>query len=121
MIKIGDQQNVMLLKWLFKLCANKHSTHFKIVNETLKNVGGLEYILHCNANNTHFKGIHGISSAYWQAVINTWIDIEDKSIFYDQHQKKRIPIFNNSKIMFKGQTLYIKKRFEIYRPIYIKW
>ena len=108
MIQICDQQKVMLMKWLFKLCSNKDSTHFKLVNEIFKHVGGIEYILHCNAQKIDFKGISQIKSVYWQAVLNTWIDIKDKTLFYDNHQQERIPIFNNSKITFKGKTLFIK-------------
>ena len=106
MISVKDQQKVMLLRWLHKGCRTNFTTHFTIINHFLKNVGGIEYILRCTANKTVFKGVPNIKSIFWQKALQAWIYL-DKSAY--KMDPDKIPLFNNSLLLYKGSPLLIKQ------------
>lgn len=107
MISIEIQQKVMLLKWLHKLNLKQETTHFKIVNEMFKPLGGLTYLINCSTNLTNFKGLDKIDSQYWQHTIKAWLDIDKSAIGVNNEQC--INIFNNNLILYKNKPIYIMR------------
>ena len=107
MISIITQQQVMLIKWLFRLMTKTSSTHFKLVNCIFEPVGGLKYFLHCTINKKEFIGLDKIKSIYWKNAMIAWIHI-DKSAF-DVEDQCHIPIFNNSLVLYKKKPIFFKR------------
>ena len=108
MISVCDQQTAMLVSWLQKRSLLNNKIHLAIVNFFLKSLGGIEYINNCNASTFEFGGLKEIKSYYWKAVIQAWVSI-DKSGFTDSADLENQPLFNNTNLIYRNKTLYIKR------------
>ena len=108
MISVCDQQTAMLIGWLQKRSLLNNKLHLAIINSFLRHVGGLEYIISCNANIFEFWGLNEIKSYYWATVIKAWLRF-DKSGFSNVTNLQNPPLFNNTDLKFKNKTLYIKR------------
>ena len=106
MISIRDQQDVMLLRWLHRGCRTDLESHHSIINFFFRHVGGIEYVLKCDANYMHFKGLTLLSSTFWQKALSVWIKF-DKSNY--KNDAFNIPIFNNSLFLYQGAPLLIQQ------------
>ena len=109
MISIIDQQQVMLLRWLYRIHSRYKDTHthYKIVNKIFENVGGFEYSLFNNTSLPLFQGLNTIKSVFWKKAISVWLNFNKNEIIIEV-PKRCIPIFNNNDIQYKNKTLYIK-------------
>ena len=108
MISVCDQQKVMLISWLKKRSLINNPTHLKIVNYFCRSLGGIHYISKCNANVSQFSNLNAIKSMFWRDVIKAWAGL-DKSDFCHSQANHETPIFYNSNVVYKGNTLHITK------------
>ena len=117
MISIKDQQQVMLIKWLYR-GSKKTCTHYTMINNHFKHLGGIEYILKCSAGTRCFKGLPQVTSVFWQKALIAWTKINKSSYSIDVLD---MPIFNNSLLLYKGSPLliqqWIKNDFRFYHQL----
>ena len=107
MISVETQQKVMLMKWLHRLILKKNSTHFKIVNDIFKPIGGLEYFLDCNVTLDNFKGLEQIQSNYWKNTIKAWTELDKSSL--NESNLQYTNLFNNDKVRYRNKPIFIRK------------
>ena len=108
MISVKDQQKVFHLKWFKKLYqgVEKHN----LAHYFLDNLGGTNYLLHCNAAIDENFIRNNIKSLFWADVIKTWFSLAG-SILNGPVTTVEIlsqPLFLNSNIKYKNKPLYVK-------------
>lgn len=110
MISIKDQQEVMLLRWLYRIHSRykDNHTHFKIVNKLFKSVGGLKYCFFNNIKLPLFKGLGTINSVFWKKAATTWMSFKQDSLL-EEIPALFIPIFNNRHILHAKKPIFIKR------------
>jgi len=106
MIDIQSMQNSFLINWANKLLNESHSEWKNIPTLICSNVGGLS-IFHSNVPIKEIRGLNLIYSSFWKGVIQAWVRFRgvqqgDKELGLDE------PLFNNGKIRFRGNTLFIR-------------
>ena len=106
MISVRDQQEVMCLRWLKRGCIANFSMHNTLIHQFFKHIGGIEYCLLCNIDIKYFKGFNEIKSLFWRKALSAWLRL-DKTIY--NSDPKKIPLFNNSSILYKKSPLLIYK------------
>ena len=109
MISIIDQQQVMLLRWLYRLHSRykETHTHFKIVNYFFKQLGGFEYCYFNNTSFSLFQGLQTIKSSYWKKAFTVWLNFNKSEIVINVPTRS-IPIFNNNNIQQNRKPIFIK-------------
>ena len=103
MIDILSFQKSFYLDWVKKYLNNEDHAWKYVADIFLKEIGG-KNIFKSNVKAKEFKGLANIKSKFWTCVISTWLDLnelDDKTIY------KSSPIFNNSNIKFKKETLFL--------------
>ena len=108
MISLKDQQEAFLMKSLHRINKDKTATHYKILNNLLKKVGGLEYFLLCNTKPGKFEGLNSIHSHYWKRAVTAWLNF--KTLFVENKNTNcPVPLFNNDEIVYKKHPLFLSK------------
>ena len=106
MIDMNKFQDSFLLKWADRLL-NSSNDSWKIIPFIYyKKVGGISAFL-ADVKGSNFKGLNLIKSSFWKKVLSTWLNYK----YHDQYTISFIPsiydpIFNNSLIIFKRNTLF---------------
>ena len=110
MIDIKKMQDSFILKWGDKLLADNEDTQDDIYSWktipilALQPVGGIS-AFNSLVHSSKFKGLDLIKSLFWKRVLKTWLNYNctDDKRFSVYH-----PIFNNSFVKFKNNTIFIE-------------
>ena len=103
MINVISFQESILLEWAVSLLNPESGDWKKLASVFFKGVGGLAVFRSRVDNEKQIKGFDRIRSPFWSAVLKTWIrhsDYDSSPLSIDD------PIFNNSRICYKGKPLY---------------
>ena len=106
MIDIHNMQNSFLLHWVEKYISQEPCIWKYIADIFYKDVGKIS-TFKSNVSAKYFKGIENIKSGFWKNVLCTWLDCQNIDNNCEEHVNKFSPLFNNSDIKYKGQTLYL--------------
>ena len=111
MIDIKKMQDSFLLKWADKLLVNKDDTKDEIYSwKTIpilvfKPVGGIS-AFNSSVHSSKFKGLDLIKSLFWKRVLKIWLHYNSSD---DRQFSVCHPIFNNSFVKFKNNTIFIER------------
>ena len=110
-ISIKDQQKVFLIKWLKRLAEeeNNDNASIRTSNIFFAGVGGVNYFLSatdgCSSVDKHYP-----ASKFWLSVMHSWLKINPLKKSTDSTLDFLMePIFNNARIKYKRQSLYINR------------
>ena len=105
MFNIVDIQDSYYFQWANKLWDNSEE-HWKVIPKFLFHKLGGIYAFASNVQPRDFKGLNLLRNVFWEKVLWVWLD--HKSKFHDtQNLTLGSPLFNNSLIRFKNQTIFI--------------
>lgn len=111
MIRIIDQQNVFLIKWMKNVCTsnNDHiiNTQSALTNHFLSSLGGLRYICRSTVKAAECPGLPLIASHFWRRAVSTFMDVNSMS--NRASATKYDPIFLNNTLRYKGKPLFIQR------------
>ena len=105
MINILQFQDAFLLQWAEKLMNEQKENWKYIPLDSLRQVGGIS-IFKSNMNSKETKGLETICNKFWKRVVTTWLNLNANSQT-DATVNINDPLFNNNKIQFKKQPLYL--------------
>lgn len=107
MIDMTKMQQSFYLKWADKLLDNNMWSWKTIPTISLNPVGGIS-VFKCSVAGCSFKGIGLIKNSFWKEVLICWLNNKNQ---HPVTTECRIsdPIFNNSAITFKRNTLFIER------------
>ena len=102
MIDIHAFQSSFYLDWVERYINDEDHAWKYIADILLKNIG-CKNAFRSNIQAKRFKGLATIKSPFWTAVVSTWLNsnISDNHLIYTTS-----PIFNNTNITFKKETLF---------------
>ena len=103
MIDIITFQQSFYLEWAVRYINNEDHAWKYMADNFLKSIGGIN-AFKSNIKSKEFKGLGTIKSMFWTCVINTWLNYNTSE---NQFISKSSPIFNNSNIKFKKETLFL--------------
>ena len=106
MIDIKALQKSFLLSWANKLLSNEEEKWKEPVKEIFKYIGGLR-VFECNTCSQNFSGANKIRSSFWSYVLELWMDRKPK--ITNRNIALADPVFNNSNITLRGNTLFSEK------------
>ena len=107
MIDAQAMQKSFLINWIKKLVTNNDRADWKTIPlKFLEKVGGLS-ICGSNLPSKTVKGLDLIRNIFWREAIKTWLDFSVSIDSLNVHELD--PICNNSKIIFKKQTIFLER------------
>ena len=111
MIRIQDQQNVFLTKWIIKCldAQNSEDPEVTLSNSFFTELGGLKYACSANVDSHDFNNYPMIRSHFWQNALSVFLKTRKKVKQTDLNVTAKDPLFNNSKLRFKGKPLFISR------------
>ena len=106
MIDIHSMQHSFLLDWAIKYINGGQQFWNYTADIFLKKIGGRSSFK-SNVTVNQFKGIQSVNSIFWKNVLCTWLEYNRVDNNSEEHLNNFSPIFNNSNIKYKNETLFI--------------
>ena len=106
MIDIYSMQYSFWLHWAEMYLKGSKKFWNYVVDLFYKNVG-CRSAFKSNVNANEFKGIEKIQSIFWKNVLITWLNHNRAGNMSEEPIHKFSPIFNNFKIIYRNETLFI--------------
>ena len=109
MIRVQDQQQVFLIKWITRSIDLDETEHTSvgIINMFFKNLGGIRNACRSNLDCKEYNGLNLIKSHFWRNAFSTFLTIKTKFIQTNHKVAANDSIFNNTFLRFKGKPIFI--------------
>ena len=103
MIDIHTFQYSFYLDWAERYINNEDHAWKYMADIFLKKLGGIN-VFKSDVKTKYFKGLESIKSTFWTIVVSTWLNCNTSD---NQTISRSSPIFNNSNINYKKETLFL--------------
>ena len=107
MIDISKMQDSFLLKWADRLINEENASWKAFPICYFRRVGGLS-AFKSTVKGNQFKGLGLIKNDFWRNVLKNWLNHKNSSIENDTLIDINDPVFNNAKVMFRSNTIFIE-------------
>ena len=107
MFDITKMQYSFYLKWADKLISEDICSWKTIPIICLSPIGGLS-AFKSPVTSKQFKGMHLVNNNFWKKVLITWLNLSN-DIPFKKKCNINDPLFNNTSVTFKGNTLFMEK------------